>query len=449
MTLPTSFAAGALYDDLLHAALRRFFPRAELSQEVVPSMSSFGRMAVESTDDPHRLSLRWFGTRHTLAVPNGQPFTAHEVRLAKVIGAVLGARYRAIFEPKLMVERGDLFQGAIDDRYVGAFVDTSDYGVAKAQRADLVAAAIEIARVAAVSSYENSAISSGVLLLSRVPQAPVVPPAARVRYSSALAEIKSFYKLCDGVRTVFLLSDGGEVLDVVDIARFATESVAADGLDVPCPQLYRPHARATQGTGHVCVVLSPSHEIKVFAEGLPVFTFRHGNWHLLDLRAKYQKWVAAVQAPAVAERLFQTALDLSEARQGALFVVLRDPTAALPHLLAPVDRLSLAWEAPSDGRTTRHDLLSMMSGRSIGGVDPSVLSALASMDGATVTDRHGRLLGVGAILLHPPDSHAGHAWVSEGARSTAASAASRFGPVLKVSQDGVITFYDGERIWDL
>ena len=31
----------------------------------------------------------------------------------------------------------------------------------------------------------------------------------------------------------------------------------------------------------------------------------------------------------------------------------------------------------------------------------------------------------------------------------AAIAAGRFGPVLKVSEDGLITFYDGGRIWDL
>jgi hypothetical protein len=39
--------------------------------------------------------------------------------------------------------------------------------------------------------------------------------------------------------------------------------------------------------------------------------------------------------------------------------------------------------------------------------------------------------------------------LAEGARTTAALAASRFGPVLKVSEDGLITFYDGGRVWDL
>ena len=28
-------------------------------------------------------------------------------------------------------------------------------------------------------------------------------------------------------------------------------------------------------------------------------------------------------------------------------------------------------------------------------------------------------------------------------------AASKFGPVLKVSEDGMITFYDRERVWDI
>jgi hypothetical protein len=65
-------------------------------------------------------------------------------------------------------------------------------------------------------------------------------------------------------------------------------------------------------------------------------------------------------------------------------------------------------------------------------------------------DRNGRLLAVGAILLHtePPEPHS--YLPVEGARTTAAMAAGRFGAVLKVSEDGLITFYDQqERIWDI
>ena len=65
-------------------------------------------------------------------------------------------------------------------------------------------------------------------------------------------------------------------------------------------------------------------------------------------------------------------------------------------------------------------------------------------------DPDGRLLAVGAILLHsePVEPHSSLA--VEGARTTAAMAAGRYGAVLKVSEDGLITFYDHmERIWDI
>ena len=57
----------------------------------------------------------------------------------------------------------------------------------------------------------------------------------------------------------------------------------------------------------------PSHEIKVFAEGAQLFTFRNARWHLLDVSAKYEMWAQTVGNPALAELLFQTAFDLSDA----------------------------------------------------------------------------------------------------------------------------------------
>ena len=125
MSLPPVFAASALYDSLLQAALRQFFSRATFETEPIPSLSSDGRLAIEPTSDPSVLTIRWFGSRHVLHVPAKRPFTAHEVQLARAIGAVLAARYRAIFDPKQMLERGDLFRGAIEDRYVGEFLDST------------------------------------------------------------------------------------------------------------------------------------------------------------------------------------------------------------------------------------------------------------------------------------------------------------------------------------
>ena len=79
--------------------------------------------AVRRGGDPEVIALRWFGTRHELRAAHGRPFSEHELRLARSIGQVLEARYSAIFDPRLMVEHAELFQGTIDDHYVGAFLD--------------------------------------------------------------------------------------------------------------------------------------------------------------------------------------------------------------------------------------------------------------------------------------------------------------------------------------
>jgi hypothetical protein len=448
MALPPVFAASALYDNLLQAALRQFFSRATFETEPIPSLSSDGRLAIEPTRDPSVLSIRWFGSRHVLHVPARRPFTEHEVRLARAIGTVLAMRYRAVFDPKQMLERGELFRGAIEDRYVGAFLDSMSYTDPSQTRADLLASAIEVLRVAAMSSYENRPISSGVLILDADDDAEHPRGALddhAFRYSQALTTIKSFYRLCDGVQTVFVVNRKGLVLNIEEVARH----VSGRSLTVPCPATYRPHALATSDTGNVCIVLSPSHEIKVFSEGVPVFSFRNARWHLLDLQAKYEMWAESVGSRPLAERLFQTAVDLADAREGALFVVLRD-LAALPLLVAPGDQLDALRVPGTPDEPTRAQLLHMLRGRTATGLDLAVLAGLARTDGATVMDGSGRLLAVGAILLHtePPEPHSTLA--VEGARTTAAMAAGRYGAVLKVSEDGLITFYDQqERIWDI
>jgi hypothetical protein len=311
-----------------------------------------------------------------------------------------------------------------------------------------VATAIEVLRVAALSSYENRSISSGVLILDEEESgpAPSVPDDQAFRYTQALTGIKTFYRLSDGLETVYLVNRSGFVLDVVEIGT----CYPAARLDVPCPTPYHSHALATAGNRNVCVVLSPSHEIKLFAEGVQVFSFRNARWHLLDLKAKYDRWAASVGNSTLAERLFQTAIDLADAREGALFVVLREPETSLPLLVAPGDQLDAPRHAGNRDAPSRGQLLQMLQGRTATGLDPAVLAGLARTDGATVLDPDGRLLAVGAILLHsePVEPHSSLA--VEGARTTAAMAAGRYGAVLKVSEDGLITFYDHmERIWDI
>ena len=79
-------------------------------------------------------------------------------------------------------------------------------------------------RVAALSSYENRSISSGLLVLDgdvdpRRPDAQLAADA--YRYTQALTGVKSFYRLCDGLETLFLVSRQGVVLDIIQVSRYA------------------------------------------------------------------------------------------------------------------------------------------------------------------------------------------------------------------------------------
>jgi hypothetical protein len=445
---------GALYDSLLQSALRQFFERATLDTEPTTSGPTDGRLAIEPSANPSALIIRWFGTRYTLRVPVRWPFTAHEVRLAQAIGAVLAARYRAIQNPRIIADRVDLFSGAIEDRYIGAFLDPRSYAIdARESRADRIASIIEMLRVAALSSYENRPISTGVMLLgtNADPARPAVTPTSvNVPFDESLAQIKIFFRLAEGVHTLYLASAEGRVLNIIDIRRW-TSGLRQNSLT---SRPFQPHARATAQHGHMCAVLSPSREIKIFAEGAEVFTFRGAAWHLVDAQAKFRLWADAVGDEALASRIFQTARDLAEAREGALFAVVREPDVAVPQIVAPADRLDLPIrefderDAGSEGPSRRH-LLHLLERRTITDLDPSVFMSLAALDGATVTDRSGRLLAAGAILRHPASLPLDAGSGIEGARTNAAITASQFGPVLKVSEDGIITFFDRERVWDI
>jgi hypothetical protein len=441
----------------MQAALRQFFSRATLEIEPPgsPSSSVDEPLTIEPSADPTTLILCWLGARYKLHAVGRWPFTAHEIRIAHAIGAVISARYRALLNPQLAAERGELFRGQIEDRYVAAFLDGRPYAQEPREyRVDRIASVIELLRVAALSSYENRPISTGVLIVGGAHDPCRPDLIARETVPAAmesLTSVKSFYRLADGVRTVFLADADGRLLDMIDVDRWSKQVCPDAILEVPGTAAYQAHARATLEQRSVCIVLSPSREIKVFAEGAEIFAFRGAAWHLRDLKAKYELWAEAVGNPPLALRLFQITLDLAEAREGALFVVIRDPGEAVRQLIAPGDRLDICarperFAAPAP---SRREILHLLEGRSATELDPSVLSTLASLDGAIVVDRTGRLLAAGAILRHPPSEELEQGDIIEGARTTAAMAASKFGPVLKVSEDGMITFYDRERVWDI
>jgi len=458
---PVSKVVG-LYQMFLRRSLEHFFPDATL--EVVDDRSFIGlgwdggtsEPSYRVEDDPDGLGvvITWFRTRYLFQPGSPTPFLSSERSLIATTLRALDLRFRGLFDPEA-AHRIDRFHYVLEDLVVTDYLDPIE--------PYRMPAVLEALRVAALSTYENRRVSSGALLLgtNHDPAAPDrVNPEGAPRFNTRLNAIKGFHRLCDGVRTVFLVDRQGELSRAVDVHRWAEQTQGPGPLNHPCPRAYVSHAKATRTGGHVCIVLTPAQEIKVFAGGALVFAFSDARWRLLDVPKKFAAWCDAVSpsgrhAP-LARRIFQAAMNLSEDRKGALFVVLRDPAAMVPHLIAPADRIDdeVAADDPQDPenlspRLAKRSLHHLVRGQTLLDLDPAVLEALAGLDGAVVTDLDGRLLTFGAILRIAPEALK-VARAIEGARTLAALATSYHGPVLKVSEDGFLTMYlGGRRVWEL
>ncbi|MDR3636170.1 MAG: hypothetical protein P4L84_20380 [Isosphaeraceae bacterium] len=439
-----------------------FYPQSRFEAESrTPLPGSFAhgsafRLVDVVGEDLDTIRFDLFGIRHRLTPRPGLSFTAYDRRMVHAIGSLLSLRFHHLFQTA-DASRLELFRGGSDDHYVAAFVDPSAYALTS-QRPSRIASTIQTLRTTALSTYENRRVSTGALLLGPEDDLAHALTAAApdaLPYGVELTSLKSIHRLCDGKRTLFLVDREGKLADIIDVKRWA--AALPDMVDdhLPCARAYTPHARATRTFGHICLVLSPNQEIKLFAGGVQAFAFAHGRWRILDPQSKFSVWEAAVGNPLLARKLFQAALDLAESREGGLFVVVSDPCEAIGRLIAPHDLLASEPPCGPPPELTPGDPLAkralhyLARNRSVTELDPSVLESLAGLDGAIATDRAGRLLAFGAILRHDAASLPGLSAV-EGARTTAALVASRFGPVLKVSEDGIVScFLDGTRVWDL
>ena len=443
----------------LRRNLEHFFPDAQLDvgsdRTVIHSeeLTSGEHYRIEDETEGIGVSIEWLKSRFVLLPGSPTPFLPSERKLIETIVRILDQRFHTLFDPEA-VHRAELFQYAFEDIIISECLG--------APNSIRVPAALETLRVAALSTYENRRVSTGALLLG-TDHDPALPGWTNTegapRYGVRLTAIKGFHRLCDGVKTVYVVDRQGDLGRAVDIARWAERTQGANPPLSPCPRNYVAHARATLSGDHVCLVLTPSQEIKVFAQGNLAFSFSDARWRMLDIPTKFGIWCKAVGTTSCAElalKLFQAALNLGEDRKGALFVVLRDPVASIPQLIAPNDRIDeeVVYDDPEDPdnlspRLAKRSLHHVVRGRGLDVIDSAVLEALAGIDGAVVTDRDGRLLTFGAILRIAPETLK-VARAVEGARTLAALAASLHGPVLKVSEDGFLTmFLGGRRVWEL
>jgi hypothetical protein len=436
-----------LYGKLIEGGIGYFFPSVNFQS--LGRDSRLGQDLIAQDPSGTSVVMSWLGSRYSLT--REEPFSESEIKLLRSIGAVLESRYRMIVDATRVEQRFELFRGLPEDRYVSAYIDGAPYREPVWKEPDRVEDAIEVLRTSSLSTYENRRISTGALLFGGSPdpchELPVQPSGA-LRYSARLTSIRSFYRLCDGLQTVALVDQNGFLVEIVDVEEWA-QPLSDVPLPVPSPARYQTHSRATLCGSHVCMILTPNGEMKIIADGAQVFRFWDGQWRLTDAERKYKLWTAAIGNLELAERLFVAALNLAEDRRGGLLVVLDDPGTARQL----VSRTDLLVSLPDRGQDpvigTKDHLHYLLHQKRVLDIPIAVLETITRMDGGIVLDRDSNLIAFGAILRHQ-DLADLHPENIEGGRTTAAVAASQFGSVLKISEDGLISFFQkGKCIWDI
>jgi hypothetical protein len=434
-----------LYQQLLRRGIQYFLPSSQI--EIVGQVPDWAPQIVFQPASNGSLSFDWLGDRYALT--NHKEFTDHQQKMVRSIAKFLSTRLELLFNRDAAVQNLPMFSGLTEDRYVSTFLDgrVFDDAISAATLPDRVSETIEVLRISALSSYEDKRISTGALLFGAWPDAcHSVPsqPADALAYSSELTAIRSFHRICDGLRTLALVDEKGFMVELVDVQEWAQPFSALE-LPVPSARRYRTHSQATLCGGHICLVLTPNGEIKIFGEGVQLFNFFDGRWHLTDAASKYEAWEAAIGRKDLAARLFSAGLNLAEHRRGGMFVVLEDPRYAR-QIVSAMDLLETDWHERVGAKNRLHYLLQKTRATNL---SSAVLESIAQIDGSVVLDPDSRLLAFGAILRHRQQVDEDEE-IGEGGRTAAAIGASQFGNVLMVSEGGQLSFFQkGHCVWTL
>jgi len=318
----------------------------------------------------------------------------------------------------------------------------------------------------ATTRVERRELSHAVVV---APGGPETRPLPLGRYPEDFRGLKRTPLLADGESSVLWISPAGIPLGWIS-AEMLPRGTGLVSVANPFGLL----AAASRHVSGIGMGLTRDGLITVYENGHPLMVRRGGRWR--GLLWKYMRRRLLKDFGRLGGVVFEAAIILSTTRRGGILGIVD----ALPAGLHEKDLVGHGWQAagrgdvPGDGTSGADALSGDVSGgdgsrdASDGGssqpltgggarhypewlfhallptddvvrLGATALATLASIDGATLIGRNGRLLAYGAVVPSQPSE-------SEGARSAAARALSLAGPVLKVSEDGPVAFYDGGRL---
>jgi hypothetical protein len=188
------------------------------------------------------------------------------------------------------------------------------------------------------------------------------------------------------------------------------------------------------GAGAFAVYVNKASEVEIVLDTDKLLLWRSGYWRIYDPDIMHEFLGGKLEKRSI-DYLVWTVYALSKARHGTVVLVAEDEDG-----IETLRKGAVGGRDPLSQALIRH-----VRGTKIGTLKRSgELSRILSSDGLTVINRKGELLDTGVII----DTSRVSELVTGGGRTTAATAASYFGRVVKVSEDGPVELYrDGRRIY--
>lgn len=181
------------------------------------------------------------------------------------------------------------------------------------------------------------------------------------------------------------------------------------------------------GEGSFAIYVNTSSEVEIVLDTDRMLVWRKGYWGLYDPDIVREFLTSRLDKRSI-EHLVWAVYALSKSRHGTVILVADDDTD-----LDVLRKGSVGGRDPLSRALIRH-----VRGKKIGALKRSgELSRILSSDGLTVINRRGELLDTGVIV----DTSQVSKLVTGGGRTTAATSASYFGCVIKVSEDGPVELY--------
>lgn len=191
---------------------------------------------------------------------------------------------------------------------------------------------------------------------------------------------------------------------------------------------------AKAGDDAFAVYVNKASEVEVVLQSDKLLLWRKGYWGIFDPDIMHEFLAKKLEKRSI-DHLIWTMYALSKSRHGTVVLVAEEQM--------DLDALRMGSVGGRDPLSRA--LIEHVQGRKIGLLKRSgELSRILSSDGLTVINRKGELIDTGVII----DTSRVNDLVTGGGRTTAATAASHFGPVIKVSEDGqVVLFRNGRQIY--